>query len=355
MPHSDQPLEPRSLNPHWQAHLARRNKDLQTVEDYLTGLRRGDRVVLSRAITLIESRQHKHRRLAHDLIEACLPYTSRSIRIGITGSPGVGKSTFIESLGLHVLEKDHRIAILTIDPSSTQSKGSILGDKTRMPRLSNHPNAYIRPSASGSSLGGVARKTREAIFLCEAAGFDTIFIETVGVGQSETAAHSMVDFFLLLLLPGAGDDLQGIKRGIVEMADGVVVNKADGERKSLARQAKRHYENALHLFPPKASGWNPEVRTCSALEADGISEVWKMIARFRQVTLDSGYFQDNRQRQARYWMQETVNQRLQELFYQSPGMSEKVKAMEAAVMRGELSSFAAAEALLAHFHAVWKS
>ena len=249
----EQPVS-KSVNPKL-ASIRKKRAAAWSAERYAEKILEGDRVILSRAITLIESNRQSHQQLAQQIIEQCIPHSGKAIRIGITGSPGVGKSTFIEKLGKHILQQDRKLAVLAIDPSSQLSKGSILGDKTRMAELSADPNAYIRPSPAGQSLGGVGRCTRSTIILCEAAGFDTIFVETVGVGQSEIVVHSMVDFFLLLLLPGAGDELQGIKRGIVEMADLLAINKSDGDRLPLAKRSRQSYKNALHLFPPKESGW----------------------------------------------------------------------------------------------------
>ena len=257
--------QPDSLSLSAAENLKKHRKITPSVKELFQGITKGDKTSLSRGITLIESTAIKHQRQAKELIEACLPYANKSIRIGITGVPGVGKSTFIEQFGKLLVDDGKKVAVLTIDPSSTLSKGSILGDKTRMEELVKEVNVFIRPSASGESLGGVARKTREAIILCEAAGFDTIIIETVGVGQSETAVHSMTDFFLLMKLAGAGDELQGIKRGIMEMADAIVINKADGENIKAAKLAKTEFNRALHLYPAKESGWNPKTITCSAL------------------------------------------------------------------------------------------
>lgn len=323
----------------------KRRKTL-SLEDYVKGIREGNRTVLSQAITLIESTKSEHRELAQDIIEECLPDSGDSIRIGITGVPGVGKSTFIEALGNHIIEQGHKLAVLAIDPSSTRSKGSILGDKTRMETLSNNENAFIRPSPTGGSLGGVARKTRETIYLCEAAGYDTIFIETVGVGQSETAVHSMVDFFLLLMLAGAGDELQGIKRGIMEMADAIAINKIDEASEKSVQQAVREFKNALHLYPETKSGWTPEVTTCSALTEKGIPEIWDIILEYISLTKENGYFQDNRNRQAKHWMYDTISNRLEEHFYDNERVQNKQKNIEQKVLNGEMSSFKAAQELL---------
>ncbi len=337
--------QPSNLNP----NLKLRRRKRRPAEHYVAGIIRGDRVLLSQAITLVESQQTKHQELAQRIIEGCLPHSGHSVRIGITGSPGVGKSTFIEMLGERLIEKGQRVAVLAVDPSSQVSKGSILGDKTRMPQLARNEQAFIRPSPAGASLGGVARKSRETIILCEAAGFDTILVETVGVGQSETTVHSMVDFFLLLLLPGAGDELQGIKRGIVEMADLLAVNKADGERLTIAQQSRQEYRNALHLFPPKESQWTPRVITCSALTQLGIDEIWKAKAEYRALTQKSGYFEKHRREQARYWLYETIDQQLRTLFHDHPAVARERDSIEQQVQEGKISSFQGAEYLLRRF------
>lgn len=298
----------------------------------------GNRVILSQAITLLESTRPDHQTLAQEILEQCLHHKKNSIRIGITGSPGVGKSTFIESFGLQVIEKGHQLAVLAIDPSSQLTKGSILGDKTRMAQLSNNNHAFVRPSPAGTALGGVAHKTRETMLLCEAAGFDTILVETVGVGQSEIAVRSMVDCFLLLLLPGAGDELQGIKRGIVEMADILAVNKADGDRVLLAKRAQQEYKNALHLFPPKINNWIPEILTCSATTGEGIKEIWEFIEKFRIFTQANGFFEQQRREQARHWLFESIEVQLKMLFYQNEGLKSVLKQIEQAVIEGNISS-----------------
>lgn len=322
-----------------------RRKQLN-VEDYLQGILSGDRVILSRAITLLESTRDDHRQMARELVEKCLPHSGQSFRLGITGTPGVGKSTFVEAFGMHLLQQGKKIAVLAVDPSSRVTRGSILGDKTRMEKLSREEAAFIRPSAAGDSLGGVARKTRETILLCEAAGYDFIIIETVGVGQSETAVHSMVDFFLLLLLPGAGDELQGIKRGVMEMADLIAVNKADGDRALAAKKAKRTYQNAVHLFPPKENGWPVNVVLCSALENMGMKDVSDRLNQFEQQMSDNGYFEDNRRSQSRYWMFEYINSRLKDQFYNHPEIKKQLELIEKMVLKGEMSSFKAGDELL---------
>ena len=317
-----------------------------SVEEYVTGILQQNRTILSQAITLIESSLPKHQEIAQKIIEACLPHTKESIRIGITGVPGVGKSSFIESMGMHVISSSNKLAVLAIDPSSERSGGSILGDKTRMEQLSAHPNAFIRPSPSSGSLGGVARKTRETIYLCEAAGFDVIFIETVGVGQSEIAVHSMVDFFLLLMLSGAGDELQGIKRGIMEMADVIAITKADGSNVDKALRAKSEYQSALHLFPSTDSGWNPKVQTCSAHSNIGIAELWNTIDEYISLTKKNGFFVSNRIRQSSYWMHQTIQEGIKNHFYENEIIKDKIKLIENEVLTGKISSFEAAQTLL---------
>lgn len=334
-----------SINPKAWNHLSKSRKTL-SAKEYVKGIRQGDRSILSQAITLIESTRPKHQELAQEIIELCLPDTGNSIRIGITGVPGVGKSTFIEAMGNYIVKEGHKLAVLAIDPSSTRSRGSILGDKTRMETLSTNPRAFIRPSPTAGSLGGVARKTRESIYLCEAAGFDIIFIETVGVGQSETAVHSMVDFFLLLMLAGAGDELQGIKRGIMEMADLIAINKIDDSTDTQVRQAVREYKNALHLYPAPESGWAPKVTTCSALTGAGIPDVWGQLQDYIQTTRKSGFLDERRNRQAKHWMYETIHNRLWDTFYEHPEIKKRLKSYEQKVLKGEMSSFKAAQKLM---------
>jgi LAO/AO transport system kinase len=309
----------------------------------------GDKVALSRAITLIESTNPIHFEKANEVINGCLPFANQSVRIGITGVPGVGKSTFIEAFGKHLTNIGKKVAVLAVDPSSTLSHGSILGDKTRMEELVKDELAFIRPSASGESLGGVARKTREAIILCEACGFDTIIIETVGVGQSETAVHSMVDFFLLLKISGAGDELQGIKRGIMEMADAVVINKADGDNIQKAKMAQIEFNRSLHLFPIKDSEWQPKVTTCSSITSDGISEVYSIILEYISQTKASGYFNGHREAQNQYWMMETINEQLKNSFYQHPEIIKQVESVKKQVVQHEISPFVGAKYLLELF------
>jgi len=310
------------------------------------GIRNHDRTILSQAITLVESSLPSHQSIAAWIIEECLPFSGNSVRIGITGVPGVGKSTFIESLGRKVTGWGRKLAVLAIDPSSKRTGGSIMGDKTRMEILSQDPDAFIRPSPSGGSLGGVARKTRETIILCEAAGFDTIFVETVGVGQSETAVHSMVDFFLLLMLAGAGDELQGIKRGIMEMADAVVITKADGSNIHRTEIAKSEFTNALHLYPPSESGWIPKILTCSARDNKGLDEVWDTILSNLNFTKKSGYFQKNRNQQAIARMFDCIHDSLKSDFYNHPGIAEKIEEYKKKLLRHEISSYRAAQIIL---------
>ena len=324
-------------------------------DDYLKGILKGNITILSQAVTLIESNKPEHQIIAQEIIIKCLPHAGKSVRLGITGVPGAGKSTFIESLGKHITGMGGKLAVLAVDPSSERSKGSILGDKTRMEELSSDPNAYIRPSPSAGSLGGVARKTREIIILCEAAGFDTIFIETVGVGQSETVVHSMVDFFLLIQIAGAGDELQGIKRGIMEMADTIVINKADGDNYERAQLAATQFRSALHLFPPTGSKWSPPVLTCSALENTGVSQVWDTVNEYVALTKENGYFENRRHDQAKYWMYETINETLRNNFYYNHQIKHKLPAYEKLVLSDVMSSFIAANELLdTYFKSVGK-
>ncbi len=323
-------------------------RPLPSVEQFVKGIRASDRVLLGQAITLVESAREDHQVLAREIIAHLLADTAaiNTLRIAVTGAPGVGKSTFVEALGMYLVEQGKHPAVLAIDPSSAVSGGSILGDKTRMERLSASEHSFIRPSPAGDSLGGVARKTREAILLVEAAGFDTVILETVGVGQSEIAAQRMTDLFLLLLLPGAGDELQGIKRGIVEMADLLVVNKADGDRIKLANQARGHYLNATHLLPVKPSGWQPRVMVCSALENSGITDLWDAISAFQNDLLANGFFAENRRQQARYWLEDSIEAGLKTMFYNHPAVKEKLDEVEAAVLAGQMSPTDAAARLL---------
>ncbi len=318
----------------------------EQVEIYKKGLLEGDRRILSRAITLIESSLPLHQQIAGELLDVLLPYTGKAIRVGITGVPGVGKSTFIESIGIYLSGKGHRIAVLAVDPSSKRSGGSIMADKTRMEKLSIDPNAFIRPSPSGGTLGGVARKTRETMLLCEAAGFDIIIVETVGVGQSETAVASMVDFFLVLMLAGAGDELQGIKKGVLELADAIVINKADNDNIQKAQQARKQYENALHLLRPSSAVWSPPVQTCSALEHSGIDRVWDMILSHREKTRMAGELSMKRKRQSLDWMWSLIEEGLQERFEKNQHVKRELPGIEAAVEKGETTPTVAAKRLL---------
>ena len=340
--------QPPIVNP----YLAKRprRKPLPPASELVDGILKGDITALSRAVTLVESLAPDHYALAQEVIEKCLPYTGNSRRIGITGVPGAGKSTSIDVFGLHVLKQGGKLAVLAIDPSSERTKGSILGDKTRMEKLSQHPDAFIRPSPSAGSLGGVARKTRETIMLCEAAGYNNIFVETVGVGQSETAVHSMVDFFLLIQLAGTGDELQGIKRGIMEMADGIVINKADGDNVDRANLAAAQFRNALHLFPPTPSKWVPEVICYSGYYELNIDKVWDMIDRYFEYVKKTGYFQQKRNEQAKYWMLETINERLRHDFYSRPEIRALLEQKEMRVLNNEQSSFTAAQDVLDRYY-----
>lgn len=331
-----------------------RRKPLPSVSEIVDGILKGNVTMLSRAVTLVESINPDHYAKAQEVIEKCLPYSGHSRRIGITGVPGAGKSTSIDAFGLHVLKSGGKLAVLAVDPSSERTNGSILGDKTRMEKLSTHPDAFIRPSPSAGSLGGVARKTRETVVLCEAAGYNNIFIETVGVGQSETAVHSMVDFFLLIQLAGTGDELQGIKRGIMEMADGIVINKADGDNLQRAQLAQAQFRSALHLFPPTASGWKPEVLTYSGYYEIGIPEVWDMVNRYFDFVTDNGYFIHRRRQQAKYWMRETIDEKLRSHFYHNPEISTLLKSLETEVLENRQSSFTAANSVLDSYFSNFK-
>jgi len=337
--------QPPSINP----YLKRIKRTKYTSGEYVEGILKGDISILGQALTLVESLLPEHQQMAQEVIEKCLPYSGNSIRIGITGVPGAGKSTFIEALGMHVVRQDKKLAVLAIDPSSERSKGSILGDKTRMEELSGMSNAFIRPSPSAGSLGGVARKTRESIVLCEAAGFETVFVETVGVGQSETAVHSMVDFFLLLQVTGTGDELQGIKRGIMEMADGIAVNKADGANIEKAMAAKVQFQNALRLFPVSDSGWKPKVVTCSSLHNIDIDKVWEMVTEHITFTKQNSFFSQKRNNQSKYWMYESINEHLRANFYQNEFIRKALKEKEEQVLNNKISSFIAAKELLERY------
>lgn len=332
-----------TVNPYLKKRVKRHQ---YSVAEYVEGILKGNITILSQAVTLVESSLHEHQLLAQEIIEKCLPFAGNSMRIGITGVPGAGKSTSIDVFGIHLLKQGHKLAVLAIDPSSERSKGSILGDKTRMEALSREKNAFIRPSPSAGSLGGVARKTRETIILCEAAGFDTVFVETVGVGQSETAVHSMVDFFLLIQLAGTGDELQGIKRGIMEMADGIIINKADGDNVDKAQLAAAQFRNALHLFPPAASGWFPKVLTYSGYYNIGIKEIWDMVDEYMAFTKKNGYFDYKRREQAKYWMYESINDTLRDEFYNNSAVSAQLGITERQVLDNEITPFIAAKRMM---------
>lgn len=341
---SDAPI----VNPYLSKNK-RAQRKLYTADEYVDGILKGNITILSQAVTLVESSKAEHQALAQEIIEKCLPAAGKSVRIGITGVPGAGKSTSIDAFGMHLIRQGHRLAVLAIDPSSERSKGSILGDKTRMEELSRAKEAFIRPSPSAGSLGGVARKTRETIVLCEAAGFDTIFVETVGVGQSETAVHSMVDFFLLIQLAGTGDELQGIKRGIMEMADGIIINKADGDNIDKAKMAASQFRNALHLFPMPDSGWFPKVLTYSGYYALGIKEIWEMVDEYISFTKTNNFFFHKRNEQAKYWMYESINDTLRNTFYRNPTVENMLSQTEKQVLNNEISSFIAAKRMIEAF------
>ena len=333
------------INPYLNRGRFRRRE--LTAADMVEGIVKGDITILSQAVTLIESVNPDHQAKAQEVINKCLPYSGNSVRVGISGVPGAGKSTSIDEFGMHVLrEKGGKLAVLAIDPSSERTKGSILGDKTRMEKLAQHPNSFIRPSPSAGSLGGVARKTRETIILCEAAGFDKIFVETVGVGQSETACHSMVDFFLLIQVAGTGDELQGIKRGIMEISDGIVINKCDGDNVDRCQMAASNFRNALHFFPMPESGWSPKVLCYSGFYGTGVKEIWDMIYQYIDFVKHNGYFDYRRNEQSKYWMYESINEHLRNSFYHNHVIEGLLPQTEQSVLRGEKTSFTAAGELL---------
>ncbi|MEA1879000.1 MAG: methylmalonyl Co-A mutase-associated GTPase MeaB [Bacteroidota bacterium] len=340
---------PPSINPNLSGSAHVKRKPALSAASYFEGIRNGDRSILSQAITLIESQLPKDHQIAQEINALCLPYAGNSIRIGITGVPGVGKSSFIEAIGGLLTKEGRKLAILAIDPSSERSKGSILGDKTRMETLANDINAFIRPSPAAGTLGGVARKTREIMVVCEAAGFDTIFVETVGVGQSEIAVHSMVDFFLLLMLAGAGDELQGIKRGIMEMADLIAITKADGDNIHASERAKNEYQNALHLFPPSESGWVPDVLTFSSKEETGIDELWEKISAYFHLVEQNGYFQNRRTGQLKAWMNETIRESLELNFFSHPEVKSNLADFEKKLTKRQISPYTAAQQLLSKY------
>ena len=338
--------QPDAISQKAAAQLKRNRKKVPSIKELVQGILAHNEPALSRAITLIESTAPRHQQQSKEIIKKCLPHANNSIRIGITGVPGVGKSTFIERFGKLLTTQGHKVAVLAVDPSSSISHGSILGDKTRMEDLVKEPNAFIRPSASGDSLGGVARKTRETIILCEAAGFNIIIIETVGVGQSETAVHSMTDFFLLLKLAGAGDELQGIKRGIMEMADTIVINKADGENIKAAKLAKTEFNRALHLYPAKAGGQFPKTLLSSALNNEGIEEVWEEIETSISSAKEGGFFQKKRTGQNKFWLLQTVENSLKSEFYANPKIKAELQKQLLAIEESKVSPFEAADILL---------
>jgi LAO/AO transport system kinase len=338
--------EQESTNKNAISNLKRKRQEQPSVEELLKGILKSNTAALSRGITLIESQNLSHKSKANALIQNCLEHTKPSVRIGITGVPGVGKSTYIEALGTYLTNLGNKVAVLAVDPSSSLSKGSILGDKTRMDVLVRNPNAFIRPSAAGESLGGVARHTREAITLCEAAGYDVILIETVGVGQSETSVHSMVDFFLLLKLAGAGDELQGIKRGIIEMADAIIINKADGNNKNAAKLAMLEFKRALHLYPAKASNWIPKVIMCSALKQIGIEESWTLIKDYLDLAKSELYFTKKRQEQNMFWLIQSIENQLKDQFFKDSVINKEMESQIELINNNKRSPFAAAEYLL---------
>ncbi|MGI6655463.1 MAG: methylmalonyl Co-A mutase-associated GTPase MeaB [Desulfobulbus sp.] len=325
--------------------VIRRRRDL-TVQEHADGVLAGDLAVLSRTITLVESNASHHIDKAQEVLHLLLPHTGNSIRVGITGVPGVGKSTFIEAFGCHLTGLGHKVAVLAVDPSSSISGGSILGDKTRMERLSREPNCFIRPSPAGTTLGGVARKTRETMLVCEAAGFDVVLIETVGVGQSETAVRSMADFFLLLMLAGAGDELQGIKKGIMELADALVITKADGKNKLFAETARNEYERAMHYLQPSTEGWVSHAYTCSSMTGEGIGKIWEVIEKYREITSESGVFARHRRDQNIQWVHEMVDDHLRSMFARHPGVKRMIHDIERDVGAGVMPAVAAVRQLL---------
>ncbi len=329
--------------------MSGRQRHEPTVEEFVEGIRGGNRHLLSRAITLVESSHPEHERLAHQILDRCLGSGGESIRVGVTGAPGAGKSTFIEALGLHLTRTGKRVAVLAIDPSSSRSKGSILGDKSRMEQLAARPEAFIRPTPSSGFLGGTSPRTHETILLCEAAGYEVIIVETVGVGQSEIVVNSMVDFILLLMLPGSGDELQGIKRGIMEIADAIAINKADGERRRIAKVSKGDFESALRLLPEKHPGWERKVLLASALEGSGIDEAWRNIEAFSTAMQESGEWSEQRREQLRHLLHAIAEERLKREFYNAPAVKAVKKQIEQQVLAGSLSPFTGALKLLEAF------
>ncbi len=337
------------INSSFQARSIRRQL---SVDEYVQGVLQGDRMILSRAITLIESNLPAHMELAQEILKKLLPYTGKSIRVGITGVPGSGKSTFIENLGCQLCDKGHKVAVLAVDPSSTVTKGSILGDKTRMEQLSRNPRAFIRPSPSSGTLGGVTRKSRETILLCEAAGYDRLLIETVGVGQSEVTVRSMVDFFLLLMITGAGDELQGMKKGVIELADAIVINKADGDNKQRALMAKVDYDRILHFLRPATEGWVTKGHTCSASTGEGVDDIWRMVEKFQEITVVSGIFERRRRMQMLSWVHGMVQEYLQTQFMNHPEVINKKPHIEKDVIEGRISATMAVKKLIGIFEGV---
>jgi len=325
---------------------AARRKDL-TLDDYVAGVLNRDRTILARTITLVESHSPRHMNMAQDVLKKLLPYTGHSIRVGVTGVPGSGKSTFIEALGNDLIQKGRRVAVLAVDPTSTITRGSVLGDKTRMDTLARNEDCFIRPSPSGGTLGGVTRKTRETILVCEAAGYDVLLIETVGVGQSEVTVRSMVDFFLLLKIAGTGDELQGLKKGVTELADAVIINKADGENKVHAESARGEFKRALHYLAPSTRGWETRVFTCSAIEKTGIEEIWNVILKFKTVTTHSGIFQKRRQAQLKDWVHDMIREHLLQNFSRHPQVKNALSEIENQVQNGLLPATKAVQKLLA--------
>lgn len=329
--------------------FTRREQNEPDVDEILTGILLGERTILSKAITLIESHAERHQKIAQEILQQLLPHSGNSIRIGISGVPGAGKSSFIETFGRLLCEHGHRVAVLAVDPSSTVNGGSILGDKTRMELLAKHPNAFIRPSPSGGTLGGVHRKTRETMIACEAAGYDIILVETVGVGQSEVMVRGMVDFFMLLVLTGAGDELQGMKKGILELVDAIIVNKADGENIKLAKKTKREYKRILHLLKQATTGWESQANTCSALTGDGVKEIWQMIQAFKKTTKDSGVFDRRRNGQVIDWIETMIKDKLESAFFQNKEVKRLQPSIEKQAIDGSITVPCAVEMLFEAF------
>lgn len=341
--YSSYQVQPNEFSDQWLQRFKRRAR---STAELIDGIEQGNTVLISQAITLVESQSERHQQQAEEILAYCLPKSGRSMRIGITGVPGVGKSTFIEALGQEILKHYTRVAVLAVDPSSAVSGGSILGDKTRMARLAADPRAFIRPSPTSGVLGGVAAATRETLAICEAAGFEVILVETVGVGQSETLVREMVDFFLLLLLPNAGDELQGIKRGIMEMADWILVNKSEGESRKRALLTQAQCNNALHFFPAKASSWTPKAALCSALQGDGVGDFWSVVEDFYAQMRASGYLQRLHKEQTEYWLQQSIEQRLRQLFFAHPQVAALLPQLRQSVVEGRRSPFRAADELV---------